>query len=111
MTFFSNLLMAAGVVLLSFAAWSVQQMASKDSKIVDKSNIYASCIAAFVLILVGQLVNLKIVPAIIAEGTKEPSYLERAAHHEFKISSGRQAYYHKRAQKAATRASESGKHR
>jgi hypothetical protein len=111
MAFFSNILMAAGAVLLSYAAWTVQQMTSKDSKIVDNSIIYASCIAAFVLILLGQLINLKIAPAIIAEGTKEPSYVERAAHHEFKISSGRQAYYHKRAQKAATRASEAGKRR
>lgn len=104
MSVLSSILMTAGIVLLSFAAWSVQQLTNKASGTADKTNIYLSCAGAFTLILIGQLSGIKMSPAIVSDRLKEPSYLERGAHHEFKVFSGRQGHYHKRAQAAAMRA-------
>ena len=108
MTISSNLLTAAGLAILSYAAWIVRQV-SESTQPLPKFDIYLYCGVAFVLILLGQLSTLRIVPAVVSSDTKENAFVERAAHYEFKSFSIRQGEYHKRAQAAAAKNSKNDK--
>jgi len=104
MTFISNVLTAAGFVILSYAAWVVRQV-SESTQALPKFDIYLYCGSAFALILLGQVNTLQIVPAVVSSDTKENAFVERAAHYELKSFSVRQGEYHKRAQSAANKKS------
>jgi hypothetical protein len=96
MSFLSFIFTSLGSIALCYAAWMGNQV-----KIAKSNQMYIFCGVGFVFILLGQLITLKLTPALIAGGRKEPTFAQKSSLHEFRRHNARQGQYHKRAQAAA----------